>query len=107
MRNCFIILLLVITASHCRPVRTLTVVSGPLVLSVWIYYNRDPQELVRVVDSSHCAYTMDVVHESDGYTRAEFSFQPDPSARRLRKLFERLRRYQGIRGFTTTRGRKE
>ncbi len=106
MRNC-LLFLLALTALHCAPVKIPPALRGPLVLHAWIYYGREPAELRKVVDSSHLHYTMIQERESDGFTRVEFCFRPDPGLRQMEKLFKRLRRYPGIRGFATTRGIKE
>lgn len=105
MRRYFVLLLVAVMASFCRPARPQQ--PGPWVLHVWIYGNRDYHEVQRVVDSSHCRYTIFMEKQNDGTTRVEFRFRPDPSFRQMGKLFGRLNRYPGKQGFTTTRGKKE
>lgn len=105
MRNCFVIVLLSIAAFACKPVR-MQQARGPLVMHVWIYYGRDPKDLVQVVDSSRCKYSVEYEKETDGYTRVVFSFRPDPTLRQMDRLITRLKRYNGVRSFVTTRGQQ-
>ena len=106
MRNCLLFIALGAVSLHCVHTRTIPVTTGPLVLHVWIYYKSDPQELVKVVDSSHCKYTLLTERETDGMTRVEFSFVPDPNGKQMDALFRRLCRYKDARGYSTTRGTK-
>lgn len=102
MRYC-LLLLLALSAIRCATVKP---PSGPFVLHVWIYYGHLPAEVQTLIDSSHCPYRMRSERESDGVTRVEFSFTPDPRVKRLEKIFGRLQRNPAVRGFATTRGEK-